>query len=334
MIAVEMTRHWCRSVVYPFLLGVIVFSVLLVPLHAEDFLVREDGSSLTQEVRNTDPNSIAVDHWEIRLYGNSGKQWGLIVGRTYSSVMKQLEDGRKLDRTWAAFCHQPVGFDECNAQHPGPPTAVAKRKRDENKVLNGLALLRRVNDLSARYKRAKNTWNLLTDQYDKIKEQTSFQNVGQVIKEYTDNFKDVFKKQMELRTQLDGKINLDQLDSQLGALGASLESTDKQALATQQALSNRETSVQWSDWKTHIDDGGFPDFNWRTGSQTEGGHRKWFVQVTHIPSHSPTIKYTVYLNGKVITTLTTTVSKYRASASVIDDTIATANWRVNAVDVQ
>ena len=44
---------------------------------AEDFLVRQEGSQLTQEVHNTDPKTMTVLYWEMHLNKKDGRPAGV-----------------------------------------------------------------------------------------------------------------------------------------------------------------------------------------------------------------------------------------------------------------
>jgi hypothetical protein len=218
---------------------VVGFASISASCFAEDFLVRQDGSQLTQEVHNTDPKTLAVLYWEMHLYKKDGsRDWGMCNDKTYEGLMRDLTSGQRFDRIWAKATNTDIeSFD--NYQHPGPPIAVLKKPEAIKSDLRMAAeTVQKIRDLNSRYKEAVEAWNVLTGNWEKIEvnDSAAMQNVGKVIGEYTDNFRDVFKKMMRLKGFLNESNDIAGLESALASFDGSLSETEASAKKATDAL--------------------------------------------------------------------------------------------------
>lgn len=222
---------------------------------AEDFLVRQDGSQLTQEVHNTDPKTMTVLYWEMHLYKNGGTTgWGMLMNKTYDGLMRELKNGQNFDKIWAKATKTDVeSFD--NYQHPGPAIAVVespvRRGTIDNSSKLAISVLDEVQDLIERYNSSAQTWDLLKGKWDdlKVKERGALENAGRVFTEYTRNFKDAFQKLTSLQsylTRLDYS-SMNELTNALDQFKESLDTMDGTGNQAQKALDSAVEPKQ-SDW--------------------------------------------------------------------------------------
>jgi hypothetical protein len=213
----------------------------------EDFLVRKDGSSLTQKVHNSDPRSMKAKWWEIHYYWH-GRDWGASMCKTYDDLMKAIESGQRIDRIWASATKTDVESFE-NHMHPGSPIAVVANevKTDTDDPLH---VLDKVHDLMERYNEAVEAYNVLMGNWDKVKVKQggAMANVGKVFKEYTDNFKDAFRKMSDLQGHLNTLADYSGLRMALDAFESSVSETESSHNSAEQAL-NAANQPQWSAWQ-------------------------------------------------------------------------------------
>jgi hypothetical protein len=210
---------------------------------AEDFLVRQGGSNITQEVHNTDPGSLDARWWESKLYSNRGLEWGALTSKTYQGLMGQIQLGQKIDHLWASAIGQDVeSFD--NHMHPGPAIAVLKQtNKPKNELVVTVELLWKIEDLSKRYKDSINAWNALTENWDKVKVKAgNIGNLGIVFKGYVSNFKDVFEKQRKLRAFLTRSDDTSGLSQSLTNFETSLSGLEIERRTLSDSLQNVDTS--------------------------------------------------------------------------------------------
>jgi hypothetical protein len=219
---------------------------------AEDFLVRQDGSSLTQEVHNGDPTSFDVVYWEIHFRSKYGiEHGGALIDKTYDGLMREVKVMQKCDLFYTRAMHVDVeSFD--NYMHPGPPIAVLKRT-DTPKSKPGVAveILKKIQDLKERYEEAKNAWNeaadawnVLTGNWEKVevKEGGAMEKVGRVIGEYTGNFRDVFGKLMKLKAYMNEHDDLSGLGNTLAEFESSLSVMEESGRRAAKALNDLTAS--------------------------------------------------------------------------------------------
>ena len=148
------------------------------------------------------------DEWQIKLYKQDGRDWGLITGKTLESVQRQLKKNQEFDEEYARFFHIPVESVGLNYQHPGKPTC---------KLACGNSGSRTDSDDDDRDRKdeiEQAADDLQQKMIDEIKRVTKalykvekkignpYRAVGFVLKDYANTLKDVFKKQKELRSKL------------------------------------------------------------------------------------------------------------------------------------
>jgi len=74
------------------------------------------------------------------------------------------------------------------------------------------------------------------------------ENIGRVFKEYTDNFKDSFRKLTDLQEHLNTLADVSGLGTALGDFESSFSETERSHDTAEQAL-NATNQPQWSGWK-------------------------------------------------------------------------------------
>src|SRR5260370_21966287 len=153
---------------------VLAFSLILCVLaprlsFGEDFLVRMDGSQLTQKVYNTVPKSIKVKWWEIHYYWRR-RDWGASTSKTYDGLMKTVEISQRFDQIWASAINADVESFE-NHMHPGTPTAVVANESNTNIELakDAEKILARISFLREEFKKVAEAYHTFMGNWDKIK---------------------------------------------------------------------------------------------------------------------------------------------------------------------
>lgn len=236
---------------------VLLFACIPSLCSAEDFLVRQDGSTATQEMKDADPVALKTAYWEIHLYSSAGREWGLETAPTYEGVMNQVKRGQNIDLLWARVAGINIeSFD--NHMHPGPPTAVLKNAKTKHKEIADLAMkgAREINDVTKRYEEAVDAWNTFTGNWDKVKVKPgAMANVGMVFKEYVSNYKDVFQKMVKLKNYTnqfgDASGMLDDFLELDGTL-AVLESTEQRLSAAFNSVEKTPQILNGGRFQYHV----------------------------------------------------------------------------------
>lgn len=175
-------------------------------------------------------SKVVAKEWQIRLYKKNGptsgpgsRSWGLITGKSADSVNRQLASYQTMEKGWEKCAGMSWGED--TYFNPLGPIAIVES--DKPKIL---AALDTADSIVSKLKNLK-------DGFDKImeavatepKENNPFASVGTVLKEYTDNFKDVQQKLAKLKQKLAiGDAAMSEFSSGLNEISRELPTLEKQ----------------------------------------------------------------------------------------------------------
>jgi hypothetical protein len=140
--------------------------------------------------------NIQAGAWPGGFYGNGpGKNyWGSITTKTSAEAENELKKCQDDERV---YCKNLDCID--TFFNPFGPIAIY----DKTGANGSQTLQQRVDDVNERFDKLHKVMEELHQLFSSEAEsQRPFQNTGKVLKSYTDNFKDVFKKQKELRILL------------------------------------------------------------------------------------------------------------------------------------
>jgi len=152
------------------------------------------------------------EEWQIKLYKQDGREWGMITGKTLESVQRQLKKNQDFDEEYARFFHIPVESVGSNYQHPGKPTckvpcggnsSSSRTDADDEDRDRKDEIDQAADDIQ---QKMIDEIKRVTKALYKIEKKIGnpYRAVGFVMKDYANTLKDVFKRQKELRAKLAG----------------------------------------------------------------------------------------------------------------------------------
>lgn len=173
------------------------------------------------------PDDIKPSEWQVRLYkrGQStggNDNWGLISEKSASKVLETLKKDQDFERRWEKWCGCSWGAD--THFNPLGPIAVIKKPLLSKQIFDAydksIEIYLRARDIQKKYQ-------LLI--LGKEQKNNQFSGIGKVIKEYMEQFRDVFRKKAVLDRIMATTNGIashemvtafDELNRSLGALNA------------------------------------------------------------------------------------------------------------------
>ncbi len=189
------------------------------------------GNIITR-IENSNPSDIKAREWQVRLYkkqasktGNS--YWGTIKGSSAKEVMAKLKSHQDFELSFNYFIGkgqvQNDVFTNFNAQ--GPIAIIDEFTNDQPSQNDSYEKLTELISLAENnfhlYSEVKENLNIIL----KGKPSTSFDNVGSVFKEYTENLRDAFLQINSLRKLLEGTLSssMDKINNDIKEINAKLQ---------------------------------------------------------------------------------------------------------------
>ena len=150
----------------------------------------DDGRTISR-VDSGSFTDIAPDVWQERLYRRGqategSENWGLIEGKSAQSVVTQLRDAQDFEKRYERWC--ACGEDSFTYFNALGPIAVFK-STPQNDLLNVVL------PIVARLNKLRKLFDQISDIVaEKSKNNNQFARVGEALKEYSENLKDIQKR--------------------------------------------------------------------------------------------------------------------------------------------
>lgn len=215
----------------------------------------KNGDNITK-VENGDPTKLKVTEWQVRLYktdvATSGKNyWGVITGSTAEEVMKKLKSSQDFELRFNEWAGKGRVQDNplTNFNPLGPIAVIESDNQSSSPQSNkGISAetMGKIQDLYGQVKEYYDNYQQIMEILEnKPKEQNPFENVGNVLREYSDNLKDAFRRVSALQNSLQQANNtaMANINAEISKINNDLAAVERTSAQLQSSLN---TSVQSS----------------------------------------------------------------------------------------